>query len=476
MWIAQLLQLSNTMINPAPFRIMYFNKRWQPLYDEIMKHRPDIEFTQGIPYNIKDDDYFDTKFPTLFILDDQMRDSANSSDICELFTEGSHHRNLSVICLVQNMFYQGKESRTMSLNTQYLVLFKSPRDKQQISILARQMYPNCSHYFIEQYEKATQRPHGYLFVDLKQNTSEEYRLKSDIFHINPDREHQIRPVFNMELSQLGEGGSQDVPVPPPGKPADDKVERSQMMGKGNSVDHATSDINRDESTDPVHSANEHRAGNMSDVCDDCGIVFNNTHALQKHVKRGCPEDDNELTSTKRRKLELLRNWQELPSKGMKGRGDDDDGDDGIDDDGSDDSGDDDDDDIGFRRIMNDVFTKLDGEFGNRVDQHMDKGANTKDAISEVNTIMRPAYRKGLVAAYKDFLILAHDLNKNQMHRDIMKHLQLAKNFNTTFKRLIRSHISEFDMMLDSVEEKAEDESSEGSDDNEQSSEDDGEKE
>ena len=130
MWIAQLLQLSNTMINPVPTKIIYFYKRWQPLYDEIMKHVPHIEFTQGIPYNIKDDDYFDTKFPTLFILDDQMRDSANSSDICELFTEGSHHRNLSVICLVQNMFYQGKESRTMSLNTQYLVLFKSPRDKQ----------------------------------------------------------------------------------------------------------------------------------------------------------------------------------------------------------------------------------------------------------------------------------------------------------------------------------------------------------
>ena len=61
----------------------------------------------------------------------------------------------------------------MSLNTQYPVLFKSPRDKHKISILARQMYPNRSHYFIEQYEKATQRPHVYLFVDLKQNTSED---------------------------------------------------------------------------------------------------------------------------------------------------------------------------------------------------------------------------------------------------------------------------------------------------------------
>ena len=75
--------------------------------------------------------------------------------------------------------------------------------------------------------------------------------------------------------------------------ANDKVMSSKITGGGNLSDHETSDINRDESTDPVHSAIEHRAGNMSDVCDDCGIVFNNTHALQKHVKRGCPEDDSD---------------------------------------------------------------------------------------------------------------------------------------------------------------------------------------
>ena len=470
MWIAQLLQLSNTMINPAPTRILYFYKRWQPLYDEIMKHVPRIEFVEGIPHNVKDDSYFDTKFPTLFILDDQMRDSAKSSDICELFTEGSHHRNLSVICLMQNLFYQGKESRTMSLNTQYLVLFKSPRDKQQISILARQMYPNRSHYFIEQYEKATQRPHGYLFVDLKQTTSEEDRLESDIFHNVPDREHQIIPLFNMKLSQLGEGPSQ--PIPPPGIPANYKVIRSPMMREGNLSDHVTEHLNvnnMDDSTDSIHSVTGHGAGNMSDVCDDCGIVFNNTHVLQKHVKRGCPEDDgsdNKIPLQKRRKLELLRYWQELPSKEMKGRGSN-----GVDDNddsnGDSDDDDDDDDDIGFHLIMNIVFEKLNDKYNKKIKQIMKNGANKKEAISEANTIMRPAFRKGLVSEYKDLLTLTHDLNKSRLHRDIMKHLQLAKNFNITFKRLIRTHISEFDMMIDSAEE-----SDENSDDDDEESSDD----
>ena len=355
-WIAHLLQLSNIMINPAPTRIMYFYKRWQPLYDEIMKQGSHIEFVQGIPYDIKDDDYFDTKFPTLFVLDDQMRDSAKSSDICELFTEGSHHRNLSVICLVQTMLYQGKESRTMSLNTQYLVLFKSPRDKQQISLWARQMYPNRSHFFIGQFEKATQRSHGYLFVDLKQSTSEEDRLKSDIFHSVPDkthREHQIRQQLKPIQStspQLEHGPGQDIAMHPREIPANDKVMSSQMV-EGKLTDHVTNHdgINIGDSADYIHPVTRHRAGNMTDVCDDCGIVFNNTHALQRHVKRGCPEDDsdNEIPSTKRRKFELLRNWERLPSedKVMSGRGNNDD----------DDDDDDDGDDIGFHHILNKVY-------------------------------------------------------------------------------------------------------------------------
>jgi hypothetical protein len=52
-----------------------------------------------------------------------MRDaSTNSKDVSELFVEGSHHRNISVACILQNGFSKGKENRTMSINTQYIVL------------------------------------------------------------------------------------------------------------------------------------------------------------------------------------------------------------------------------------------------------------------------------------------------------------------------------------------------------------------
>ena len=80
------------------------------------------------------------------------------------------------------------------------------------------------------------------------------------------------------------------------------------MGGGYSSDHETGGINMGESTDSIHSVTGHRAGNTSDVCDDCGIVLIILTHCKKHVKRGCPEDesDNEMTSTKR---ENLNYWE-----------------------------------------------------------------------------------------------------------------------------------------------------------------------
>ena len=97
-----------------------------------------------------------------------------------LFTKGSHHRNLSVIYLLQNMFHQGKINRTVSLNCQYLVIFKNPRDKMQILTLAKQMSPRNTQQFLQTYEDAVKRPYGYLFVDLKPSTPDHCRLRKNV--------------------------------------------------------------------------------------------------------------------------------------------------------------------------------------------------------------------------------------------------------------------------------------------------------
>ena len=97
--------------------------------------------------------------------------------IADLFTKGSHYRNLSAIYVVQNIFHQERETRNISLKAHYIVLFKSFRDKQQISVLARQVNPGHVQEFMKSYEEATKRLHGYVMLDLKPTTDYKHRLK-----------------------------------------------------------------------------------------------------------------------------------------------------------------------------------------------------------------------------------------------------------------------------------------------------------
>jgi len=66
---------------------------------------------------------------------------------------------------MQNLFVQGKSSRTISFNTNYLILFKKPWDTNQVAVLGRQMYPGNVKYFMECNQDTTIRPFGYLMID-----------------------------------------------------------------------------------------------------------------------------------------------------------------------------------------------------------------------------------------------------------------------------------------------------------------------
>jgi len=101
--------------------------------------------------------------------------------VTDLFTKGSHHRYISVIYIVQNLFNKGKEHRTISLNSHYIVVFKSPRDSSQIIHLAKQAYPTPPKIAQQAFADATSDPYGYLLFDFKQRTPEKFRLCSKIF-------------------------------------------------------------------------------------------------------------------------------------------------------------------------------------------------------------------------------------------------------------------------------------------------------
>jgi hypothetical protein len=70
------------------------------------------------------------------------------------------------------------------LNAHYMIIFKNPRDAAQITYLARQISPENPKFLVEAYRDATSIPHGYLLIDLKQNTPDVLRYRTDIFERN----------------------------------------------------------------------------------------------------------------------------------------------------------------------------------------------------------------------------------------------------------------------------------------------------
>ena len=115
----------------------------------------------------------------LVIIDDQQIEACNSSIIADIFTKYSHHRNISVILVLQNLFHQGKHSRDISLNTNYFVLFKNPRDINQIKVLGNQL--GLGKGLETVYKEVTKQPYSYLLIDLTPSVEFNHMLRSDIF-------------------------------------------------------------------------------------------------------------------------------------------------------------------------------------------------------------------------------------------------------------------------------------------------------
>ena len=148
-WTRKLL-LSN-MIRPAVERIIWCFGQWQPLYDELQRRIPWIEFVHGIPDYLSSSEDINAGKKNLMVFDDLMTEAKCDQRIGDLFTKGSHHRNISIIYLTQNLFPQGKACRDIALNTQYLVLFNNPIDRQQVATLSRRIYPSSSAIFIKRF-------------------------------------------------------------------------------------------------------------------------------------------------------------------------------------------------------------------------------------------------------------------------------------------------------------------------------------
>lgn len=152
-------------------------------HQRVFVDYPEITFHKGL-YDITK---VDSREHTVVVLDDLMHRLDRS--VAETFTIHSHHNNVTVFFLVQNLFFQNKFMRDIALNTQYLVLFAQKRDVSQVGVLATQMFPQERKEFLEVYKQATSESYGYLLCDLHPRTKYRALLRT---HILP---HEIDIVY-----------------------------------------------------------------------------------------------------------------------------------------------------------------------------------------------------------------------------------------------------------------------------------------
>ena len=171
----RLLENASQMIHPAPDRTIYCYGEWQPMFRE-MKH---VEFVRGLTESLVSRENLSGH--TCLVIDD-LSDEVDEKLIGSLFSKMSHHRDISVIFLLNNLYYRGlKNMRDISLNTHYLVLFKTARDQSSVTTIARQMLGKDYKLMLSAYEDAVREKYGYLLVDSKPATPDILRLRTKIF-------------------------------------------------------------------------------------------------------------------------------------------------------------------------------------------------------------------------------------------------------------------------------------------------------
>ena len=144
-FVSKFIKNLNYLMAPPLERIVWCCSIQKKAYEQI-----EVNFIQGIP----DFDYFDGR-KTLIVIDDLM-DWKNDT-VTKFFTRRSHHLNLTILYLVQNLFL--KSNKTIFLNSQILILFKNARDSGQISFFAGQCYPKHTKEAEKAFIDATSQPY-----------------------------------------------------------------------------------------------------------------------------------------------------------------------------------------------------------------------------------------------------------------------------------------------------------------------------
>lgn len=159
-------------------KVVWLYQHWQPTF-EVLQETDEVVFTKD--FSKVQELAADSSERTLIILDDVIVQLLkNSISILQLFLEGSHHCNNTIILQSQSLYVPG--CRLIQINTHYLVVFRLYRDISSIYKLAFQIDPRHTKTIFEIYNHAVNsRPYGTFVSCNHPKDNDLLRFRSSVF-------------------------------------------------------------------------------------------------------------------------------------------------------------------------------------------------------------------------------------------------------------------------------------------------------
>ena len=171
-----IIKKSASLFDQKPDRVIIMYKVFQEIYNDFDDYYPTSLYTEE-ECNIEELTKSNTE--RLLIICDDLYFSKKLNEISEHFLIKGRHRNTSWIVLTQSIFNQ-PALKNISRNSTHMTLFKNVRLNEP-HILFSQLRPRSSKVLQNIYSEATEKPYGYLDIDLSQTCPDKLRYKTNLF-------------------------------------------------------------------------------------------------------------------------------------------------------------------------------------------------------------------------------------------------------------------------------------------------------
>ena len=200
-FVCKLLEERSSMIDPPVSQVLWYSgnpKSAEKAKSSLSsKALEGVSFEEGIPdvnelTQHQEGEEEQSQLPNrLIILDDFMGNAEVEDKAFKLFTQESHHNNISVIYILQNYFYQSKGRVNIGRSASHVVMFNTPQDATPVTKLLHNMQGNLGSerkrgrkgpsFVSKVVSHLADSGHGYLMMVLTQKAPQSTRIRTDIY-------------------------------------------------------------------------------------------------------------------------------------------------------------------------------------------------------------------------------------------------------------------------------------------------------